>query len=186
MLSGGRAARAIAPEAAIFVLSGMRPDTASLYADFALAPVLCPVPEIEDWAQYCAVAGRRTPEGGLLPAAFRFETGLNQLGLKPYDLEHGIHLSHLFDVKLVMTQLARAEHEETIAGQIEKFEITRARLPKARASIANSGAIFLESNLLYDVVRPGYALYGGNPAPGRPNPMKPVVRLESQVIQVCI
>jgi alanine racemase len=122
----------------------------------------------------------------LLPAAFRLETGLNQLGLKPYDLEHGIHLSYLFDVKLVMTQLAGAEHEETIAKQIEKFEVMRARLPKARASIAHSGAIFLEANPLYDVVRPGYALYGGNPAPGRPNPMKPVVRLESQVIQVRI
>jgi alanine racemase len=55
----GRAARAIAPEAAIFVLNGMRPNTAPLYADFNLAPVLCCVPEIEDWAQYCAVTGRR-------------------------------------------------------------------------------------------------------------------------------
>ncbi|WP_036257307.1 alanine racemase [Methylocapsa aurea] len=182
----GRAARAIAPDAAIFVLNGMRPDTAPLFADFDLAPVLCSVPEIEDWGQYCAVTGRRAPKGGLLPAAFRLETGLNQLGLKPYDLEHGIHLSHLFDVKLVMTQLARAEHEAMIAKQIEKFEIMRTRLPNARASIANSGAIFLEANPLYDVVRPGYALYGGNPAPGRPNPMKPVIRLESQVIQVRI
>ena len=182
----GRAARAIALDAAIFVMNGLRPGAAPLYADFNLAPVLCSVPEIEDWGQYCAMTRRRTPEGGLLPAAFRFETGLNQLGLKPYDLEHGIHLSHLFDVKLVMTQLAHAGHEETIARQIETFETMRARLPQARASIANSGAIFLEANPLYDVVRPGYALYGGNPAPGRPNPMKPVVRLELQVIQVRI
>jgi alanine racemase len=182
----GRAARAAAPEAMIYVLNGMRPNTAPLYADFNLAPVLCSVPEIEDWGQFCAVSKRRTADGGLLPAAFRFETGLNQLGLKPYDLEHGIHLSHLFDIKLVMTQLANAKHEATIAKQIEKFEIMRARLPKVPASIANSGAIFLEANPLYDVIRPGYALYGGNPVPGRPNPMKPVIRLESQVIQVRI
>jgi alanine racemase len=182
----GRAARAVAPDATIFVLNGMRPDTALLYADFNLAPVLCSVPEIEDWGQYCAVTGRRTAEGGLLPTAFRFETGLNQLGLKPYDLEHGINLSYLFDIRLVMTELASAKHAATITKQIEKFEIMRAKLPNARASIAHSGAIFLEANPLYDVVRPGYALYGGNPVPGRPNPMKPVVRLESQVIQVRI
>ena len=92
----------------------MRPNTAPLYADFNLIPVLCSVPEIEDFGQYCAVSKRRTREGGLLPAAFRLETGLNQLGLKPYDLEHGSHLSHLFDVRLIMTQLARAKHAAVI------------------------------------------------------------------------
>lgn len=183
----GRAARALAPDAAIFVLNGMRPDTAPLYADFELVPVLCSVPEIEDFGQYCAVSQRRTKDGALLPAAFRLETGLNQLGLKPYDLEHGSHLSHLFDVRLIMTQLARAEHTGFIAKQIEKFDAMRMqKYPDVPASIAHSGAIFLEENPLYDLVRPGYALYGGNPVPGRPNPMKPVVRLEAQVIQVRI
>ena len=183
----GRAARAITPAAVIYVLNGMRPETAPLYADFNLIPVLCSVPEIEDYGQYCAVTQRRTAEGGLLPAAFRLETGLNQLGLKPYDLEHGSHLSHLFDVRLILTQLARAQHTALIAKQIERFEAMRkSKYPEVQASIAHSGAIFLEANPLYDLVRPGYALYGGNPVPGRSNPMKPVVRLESQVIQVRI
>jgi alanine racemase len=183
----GRATRALAPAAAIYVLNGMRPNTAPLYADFNLIPVLCSVPEIEDFGQYCAVSKRRTAEGGLLPAAFRLETGLLQLGLKPYDLEHGSHLSHLFDVRLIMTQLARAKHEAVITKQIERFEAMRTiKYAHVPASIAHSGAIFLEANSLYDLVRPGYALYGGNPVPGRPNPMKPVVRLESQVIQVRI
>jgi alanine racemase len=54
--------RAIAPLAAIYVLNGMRPSTAPLYADFNLIPVLCSVPEIEDFGQYCAVSKRRTRE----------------------------------------------------------------------------------------------------------------------------
>jgi len=183
----GRAARAVAPAAAIYVLNGMRSETAPLYADFNLIPVLCSVPEIEDYGQYCAVTQRRTAEGGLLPAAFRLETGLNQLGLKPYDLEHGSHLSHLFDVRLIMTHLARTRHAALIAKQIERFEAMRkGKYPQVQASVAHSGAIFLETNPLFDLVRPGYAIYGGNPVPGRPNPMKPVVRLESQVIQVRI
>jgi alanine racemase len=183
----GRAARAVTPTAAIYVLNGMRPETAPLYAESNLIPVLCSVPEIEDYGQYCAVTQRRTAEGGLLPAAFRLETGLNQLGLKPYDLEHGSHLSHLFDLRLIMTHLARTQHAALIAKQIERFEAMRkSKYPEVQASIAHSGAIFLEANPLYDLVRPGYALYGGNPVPGRPNPMKPVVRLESQVIQVRI
>ena len=79
----------------------------------------------------------------MLPVAFRLETGLHQLGLKPYDLEHGSHLSHLFDVRLVMTQLARAKHEEMITKQIERFEAMRTlKLRTSPASIAHSGAIF--------------------------------------------
>src|SRR5262245_20800251 len=92
-----------------------------------------------------------------------------------------------FDLRLIMTQLARARHTALITKQIERFEAMRkSKYPEVQASIAHSGAIFLEANPLYDLVRPGYALYGGNPTPGRPNPMKPVVRLESQIIQVRI
>ncbi|MGY8998165.1 MAG: alanine racemase, partial [Alphaproteobacteria bacterium] len=35
-----------------------------------------------------------------------------------------------------------------------------------------------------DLIRPGYAVYGGNPTLGKPNPMEPVVRLSAQIIQV--
>ncbi len=33
-------------------------------------------------------------------------------------------------------------------------------------------------------MRPGVALYGVNPTPGKPNPMKPVVELKVRVAQV--
>jgi alanine racemase len=34
------------------------------------------------------------------------------------------------------------------------------------------------------LARPGYALYGGNPTTGQPNPMRPVVRLDARILQV--
>jgi alanine racemase len=34
------------------------------------------------------------------------------------------------------------------------------------------------------MVRPGYALYGGNPLVDRPNPMRAVVRLHARIVQV--
>ena len=33
-------------------------------------------------------------------------------------------------------------------------------------------------------MRPGYALYGGNPTPSAPNPMRPVVRLAAPILQL--
>jgi alanine racemase len=35
-----------------------------------------------------------------------------------------------------------------------------------------------------DLVRPGIALYGGNPTPGKRNPMRPAVELKGRIIQV--
>ena len=43
--------------------------------------------------------------------------------------------------------------------------------------------MFLPRRPLYDLARPGYALYGGNPTPGAPNPMRPVVTLEVAIQQ---
>jgi alanine racemase len=62
--------------------------------------------------------------------------------------------------------------------------VIRNRLPGVPASLANSSGIFLGENYAADLVRPGLALFSGNPTPGRPNPMRQVVRLEGVVLQV--
>jgi alanine racemase len=43
--------------------------------------------------------------------------------------------------------------------------------------------MFLNTSPIYDLARPGYALYGGNPTPGCPNPMRPVVTLTAAIQQ---
>ena len=44
--------------------------------------------------------------------------------------------------------------------------------------------MFLGPAFQSDLARPGAAIYGLNPIPGRPNPMQPVLRLRSQVRQM--
>jgi hypothetical protein len=51
-------------------------------------------------------------------------------------------------------------------------------------SRGNSSAIFRNPAWRRDQVRPGIALYGGNPVPEGANPMRPVVRLETRVLQI--
>ena len=53
-------------------------------------------------------------------------------------------------------------------AQIERFEAARAAFPSLPASLANSSGMFLSPSPIYDLARPGYALYGGNPTPGGP------------------
>ena len=52
------------------------------------------------------------------------------------------------------------------------------------ASLANSSGIFLGDMAHFDLVRPGAALYGINPTPGRANPMRNVLTLSGRILQV--
>ncbi len=60
----------------------------------------------------------------------------------------------------------------------------RAQFGSIPASLANSSGVFLPARPHYDLIRPGYALYGGNPTPGRANPMRPVIGLSARIIQL--
>jgi alanine racemase len=55
------------------------------------------------------------------------------------------------------------------------------RLP---ASLSSSGGILLGRDYAFDLVRPGVALYGGNPQPENPNPFKPVAILSGRILQL--
>ncbi len=90
------------------------------------------------------------------------------------------------DLVLVISHLACAEEPDNPLSeqQRQRFETLRAYLPRAPASLANSSGIFLGPAFHYDLCRPGVALYGVNPTPGRANPMAPVVTLEAPVLQV--
>jgi alanine racemase len=70
------------------------------------------------------------------------------------------------------------------AAQLAAFNVLRAKLPPAPASLANSGGVFLGPDYHFDLVRPGIALYGGRAFEGHPNPMRWVVRLQARILQV--
>mgnify|MGYP006275119675 FL=1 len=69
------------------------------------------------------------------------------------------------------------------AQQIARFEAVRAAFAGLPASMSNSSGLFLPQRPFYDLARPGYALYGGNPTPGAANPMRAVATLRAPIIQ---
>jgi alanine racemase len=85
-----------------------------------------------------------------------------------------------------MSHLACAEDTEHPLNdkQISLFREVRMLYRGIPSSLANSSGIFLSDKAHCDVVRPGVALYGVNPTPGRANPMKPVIDLKARVAQV--
>ena len=89
-------------------------------------------------------------------------------------------------IDLVMSHFVSSERADDPLNwrQMSAFRKIAQEFPGIPASLANSSGIFLPQHPLHDIVRPGYAMYGGNPTPGKPNPMQPVVRLQAAVIQL--
>ncbi|GJD69639.1 alanine racemase [Methylobacterium gnaphalii] len=179
-LEEGIAARACLPESDIYILNGLAPGSAPAFAEHRLIPVLGSHEELAEWAALSE---------GQWPAALHVDTGMNRLGLRvPEALAlAGDPLLARAGIRLLMSHLVSAEKpdEPVNARQIEAFAALRQALPGIPASLANSSGVFLGAAARHDLLRPGYALYGGNPTPYRTeNPMRPVVRLDSPILQI--
>jgi alanine racemase len=179
-LSEGEILRKFAPEARIFVLNSLAPAASRLYARSGLIPVLGSLAELTEWADFC----RR--DGAPHPAAVHIDTGMNRLGLGFGDLPRARALMAGFTPVLAMSHFVSAEDMSAPRNrqQIERFHEACDQLPPLPASLCNSSGMFLEEAPFLDLVRPGYALYGGNPTPGSDNPMRRVVGLTAVVLQV--
>jgi alanine racemase len=179
-LAEGVAARRQAPGADVYVLNGLPPRTADVFAAERLRPVLGSLDEFREWRAFCAATELR-------PAALHVDTGMNRLGLRPEEAaELGAGELAAAGIELLMSHLVSAEDpaDPINARQIADFHALAHRFPGIPASLANSSGIFLGRQAQFDLVRPGYALYGGNPLPGRANPMRAVVRLEAPIVQL--
>jgi alanine racemase len=176
------AVRAVAPDAAIYVLNGFPPGTAAIFAEINARPVIGSVAEFVEWDAY------RTASRWSGGAALHFDTGMNRLGFTLEEAplftarvkmpDHGI--------SLVMSHLACADapSHPLNARQIAAFRDLRFMFRGTPTSLANSSGIFLGPATHCDMVRPGAALFGINPTPASPNLMEPVITLKARIVQV--
>lgn len=182
-LSEGETLREALPDSVIYVLDGLLPGSGPDFAGLGLRPVLGDMAEIEEWARFCQINEQK------LPAALHADTGMNRLGLKAADQQRLIEKPERLDavsISLLMSHLACADEPERRenALQRERFVRFAANIPSAPLSLANSAGIFLGPEFCFDLVRPGIALYGGNPFSKRTNPMEQVVSLYGRVLQI--
>ncbi len=171
------------PGALLGVLNGLLPGSEDALIAHDIAPVLGSLAEIDAWAAAARTAGRT------LPALLHVDTGMARLGLTPEEvaaLAEAPHRLAGIDLRYVMTHLVSAEVPDDPMNQRQRqaFAAACARLPAAPRSLANSSGIFLGAGFASDLARPGAALYGVNPTPGQPNPMRVAPRLLVRVLQV--
>ncbi|PPD43704.1 MAG: alanine racemase [Methylocystis sp.] len=173
-------ARALAPDAAIYVLDGLVPGCAPRLAAARLRPCIGSFAELEEWAAAGVTVGRR------LEAAIHFDTGMNRLGFAPRDAAEAAARAREIAPTLVMSHFVSSQlpDDPLNVRQIADFSAARAHFPGVPGSMANSSGVFLPQRPHFDLVRPGYALYGGNPTPHAENPMQAAARLGARIVAV--
>jgi alanine racemase len=177
---GVRLRRAL-PQGEIAVLNGLAVAPPGEFARARLLPVLNDLGQIERW--------RRFARGRGAGAMLHLDTGMNRLGLPRAETERLMAEPGRLDglrIDAILSHLACADEPEHAMNEAQRreFAAALARLPPARASLAGSSGIFLGPDFQFDFARPGAALYGVNPCPRAPNPMRQVVRLQGRILGV--
>lgn len=160
----------------IAVLGGLFHGAEGEYTRHNLMPVLNSLHDVARWSSGA-------------PAMLHIDTGMRRLGLDTGEVERlrdDPALTQGLNIRAVISHFACADEpgHPLTARQAALFASILPLFPRAEKSISNSAGIFVSRDYDYDFVRPGMAVYGLNPVPGRHNPMHPVVTLRARVLQI--
>ncbi|MGL4396039.1 MAG: alanine racemase [Hyphomicrobium sp.] len=177
------AARQRAPNADIYALDGLLPGADEDFRRLGIIPVLSSLDDVARWTHFGARRGQQ------LPAALHIDTGLNRLGLTARDarrLAADDALRQPLDLVLQMSHLACADNaaDRTNRDQLLAFETLSTLFPGVPRSLAASDGLMLGPAYHFDLVRPGYAIYGGQASATNPAPVAPVVTVTAQILAV--
>jgi alanine racemase len=178
-------------ECEIIVFGGLFYDAdeqtcSSSWSRYSLIPVLFSVKHLARWAFFNSQVQK------VLPCVIKVDTGMHRMGMSVAELNGQLECGRISELQpsCLMGHFACADKPDhprntsQMAIFRECLANIKVHLPAIQASMCNSAGIFLDEDVYYDLVRPGIALYGGNPCLSIPNPMQSVVRLELGVMQV--
>jgi alanine racemase len=177
----GATLRTYAPDARIYVLSGIWPGQERLFFDHDLVPVLVSEEQLAFWMAV-------TAEHGDHPCALQIDTGFNRLGLPLEDavaFADDVSRPASFSPVLVMSHLHSGDNAASPLNraQLESFQQVAAAFEGIPTSLAASGGIFLGPEYHFNLTRPGIAVYGGEAVNGM-KALKPVAKAEARILQI--
>lgn len=167
------------PDARIFVMNCILPGIEATCRSAGLVPVLASMEHIVLWTTACAANGEH-------PCALQVDTGMNRLGITiddAIDLSDDVTRPAGFTPVLIMSHLACADQPDHLLNmqQLQRFQRVAVAYEGVESSLSNSSGIFLGRPYLFDLTRPGIALFGGS-AYGGTVWTKPVVTAEARII----
>lgn len=165
----------------IYVLYGPAKNQLAEFKNYHLTPVLNTQWQIKLWKEWYQ------NEKLSQPAIIHLDTGMNRLGVTSREIE-SIRPYLVFPISHFISHLSSADQISGLTNRKQLqvlqnmlFLLERINTP---ISLAASSGIFLGSSYHFNMVRPGIALWGGNPTLDRKNPMQQVVTIKAPIIQI--
>ncbi len=159
----------------IYILNGIQDNKLKIFKDNNLIPIINTHKELQ-------TINRSDINFGL-----HIDTGLNRLGIDHNDIR-----KEIFDnskIEIVISHLASADESNNKFNTIQKnrFQeiIKKFKSKKIIYSLSNSSGAVLSKSFLFNMIRPGIGIYGGNNNNKLLiNNLKPVVQLSAKIIQI--
>ena len=159
------------PSAALSVFHGVRAEDMGIALASRARPVLNSAEQIARWKQ----AG-----GG--PCDVMVDTGMNRLGLSLDGLD--MTLFEGLEIETLLSHLVAADEDHPLnMVQPMLFADIAGKVKAKRRSLSASAGICQGDDFLFDLTRPGLALYGGTPHPDCELGIMPVVMPQAQILQ---
>jgi len=156
----------------ISVLHGIAAEDIGHAVSSSARPVLNTPVQVARWRE----------QGRGKPCDVMIDTGMNRLGLSPREVAGG--LLEGLEIDTLMSHLACGDDDiETNRRQRDIFRAVAGIARAKRLSLANSAGICLGPDYGFDITRPGLAIYGGIPRREAVGQIRPVIRVETQIIQ---
>jgi len=138
---------------------------------------------VKRWAEKAQQLERK------LPCALHIDTGMQRNGFDQMDLDkllNSLHLLKMLDVQFIMSHLVSSHDPDNPSNvqQKERFEKIKKKFPHTKASLADTGGIYLDSIFHYDLIRPGKGLFGLYSSPKGYSPLLPCLRFLGRILQL--
>ena len=162
----------ISASSRIFVLNGCFENQTEIMNEFDLIPIINSIEQYEIWEKI-----KR-------PFALHIDTGMNRLGLRFDEYSNFEKISKNENLSLVLSHLACGSDPNSSKNitQLSLFK-DACEYFECDKSLSASGGALLGDDFLFDLIRPGIGLYGGNPHDFGENFSEAVVTLKSPILQ---
>jgi alanine racemase len=175
------------PNTEIVILNGPTANSEQLFIKHELTPTLNSLSQINTWKSL------KNNNTSCKAAYLQVDTGMSRLGLSINDVSQLCSNGHTLnglDIAVIMSHLSSADNAKssinkqqllllnTLATQLS--EITG----PVRVSLANSAGSLLGANYHLDMIRSGASIYGLKATKSSQDPIRQVVHLFAQIIQV--
>ena len=159
----------------IYILNGLQNYKIEKFSDNNLIPIINSISELKKVYKSNIIYG------------LHIDTGINRLGIDHKNLPKFVFKSK--NIKTVISHLASADEKKNEYNeiQIQRFRelINNFKNKKIIFSLSNSNGTTLGKSYLFNMIRPGIGLYGGNNNnKNLKRNIKSVVKLIAKVIQI--